>query len=505
MADVIVIGGGPNGLAAAFYLASSGVKTLVLETRDAVGGSATLAHAIGPIRPAIVREMRLEQHGVEFVQPEPRLTAITADGRALVFSSDVARTADAIRAFSPKDADRYPEFCDTLARLGAFFAGILDRTPPSLNPSSAAEVWDLLRTGRRFRSLGRTNGFRLLRWAPMAAADLVGEWFETDALQAAIAARGVYGTAQGPWSAGTGAVLLLQAAADPLPGGGSVAVNGGIGALMKGMAAAARAAGAEIRTGVTVSRILCKDGHATGVLLADGTEMTARVVASSADPKRTLLDLLDPFELDPEFTTKVRNYRCPGRAAHLLLRLGASPAFHGVDGAPAPLRGRIHIGPSIDYLERAFDASKYGELPQEPYLDVAMTDPNVLSVVAQFVPHQLARGEDWSTKRDELIAIVIRTLEAHAPGIGGLVQDVRVMTPVDLEREFGLTGGHIFHGEPSLDQLLTMRPILGWAQYATPIRNLYLCGAGTHGALGITGGPGRNAAREIVRHLRSLR
>lgn len=502
MDSAIVIGAGPNGLTAAFYLASSGLKTVVLEARETAGGSALLAHAIGPLRPAVVRDMRLQQHGVEIVQPDPRLTALTADGRALVFGSDEARTVESIRAFSTTDAGRYPEFRDTLARLGAFFGGILDRTPPSLNPSTAAEVWDLLRTGRRFRSLGRANGFRLLRWAPMAAADLVAEWFETDVLQAAIAARGVYGTAQGPWSAGTGAVLLLQAAADPAPGGGSISVKGGAAALMNGMLAAARSAGADIRTGAAVSRILTQDGQASGVALSDGTELTARVVVSSATPKRTLLDLLDPFELDPEFTTKVHNYRCPGRAAHLRVRLGAAPVFAGADGAA--LRGRIHIGPSVDYLERAFDASKYGELPQQPYLDLAMVEPNVLSIVAHFIPYQL-RGVEWSAKRDELISIVMRTLEQYAPGIGDAVEDVQLLTPIDLESEFGLTGGHIFHGEPSLDQLLTMRPILGWAQYATPIRNLYLCGAGTHGALGVTGGPGRNAAREIVRRLKSMR
>jgi phytoene dehydrogenase-like protein len=518
----IVIGAGHNGLTAAFYLAKAGATVTVIERRDVVGGGAateeiapgcrcpTLAHAIGPLHPSIVRDMDLERRGVVFIRPDPRLIALSHDGRAISFA-DVARTTESIRAFSTKDADRYPEFCATLQRLGGFLAAILERTPPSLNPAGAGEMWDLLTLGRRFRALGRADGFRLLRWMPMAAADLVAEWFETDLLQAAIAARGVYGTALGPWSAGSGAVMLLNAAADPAAGGSSMTVKGGPGALAAAMAAAATDAGAAIRTGAGAARIVTTDGRATGVALDNGEELRADVIVSAADPRRTFLGLLDPFDLDPSFLAKMRNYRCPGTVAKMNLVLGALPAFRG---APS-LGGRLHIGPSIDYIERAFDASKYGELPEEPYLDVAiptLADPSlapagrhVMSIVAQFAPYRLRGGEDWSHRRDDLGARVMAVLEPYAPGIGASVEHRQVLTPADLETTYGFTGGHIHHGELSLDQLFTMRPVLGWSQYRTPIDALYLCGAGTHGTPGITGLPGRNAAREIARDLRRSR
>ena len=519
----IIIGAGHNGLTTAFYLAKAGMRPLVLERREVVGGAAvteaiapgyrsSLAHATGPLRDAVVRDMQLSRR-VEFVRPDPRLIALSLDGRALPFSptwrarprrSGRARIPTrAVRRIlrNPRAARRHVcRECSTI-------------TPPSLNEPAAGELWELLKIGRRFRALGRTDGFRLLRWMPMAVADLVAEWFSTDLLMAAIAARGIFGTAQGPWSAGTGAVLLLNAAVDPAPGGSSVMVKGGTGALTAAMADAAREAGAEIRTGATVTRVLARDGHVTGVVLDTGEEIQARAVIANTDPKRTLLHLVDPVDLDPGFLSKMRNYRMPGTVAKLDFALTALPSFRAVP-RPADLRGRLHIGPTVDYLERAFDASKYGEISTEPYLDVAfpsVLDPSlappgrhVMSVYMQFAPFKLA-SRAWSTMRDTLATTVLRTLDRYAPGIGQLVEGQRVLTPEDLETTYGLTGGHIFHGEPSLDQLFTMRPVLGWAQYRTPIDGLFLCGAGTHPGGGITAASGHNAAREIVRALKRRR
>jgi phytoene dehydrogenase-like protein len=524
MSPPIIIGAGHNGLTTAFYLARAGVKPLVLERRSMVGGCAitgelapgfrcpTLAHGIGPLRPSVVRDMRLARRGVEFVQTDPRLVALAPDGRALAFSTDIARTTEAIRPFSARDADRYPEFCAALAHLGAFLSPLLASTPPSLNASTPGELWDLLKTGRRFRALGRTDGFRLLRWGPMAVADLVAEWFDTDLLQAAIAARGVFGTAQGPWSAGTSAVLLLHAATDAAPGGSTVSIAGGPGALTRGMAEAAREAGAEIRLETDVTRVLVRDRHAAGVVLSDGTEINASVVISNADPRCTFLQLVDPVDLDPGFLTKIRNYRSRGSVGKINLALSALPVFRGVAN-PSDLRGRLHIGPDIDYLERAFDAAKYGEISAEPYLDVTiptLQDPSlappgrhVMSAYVQCAPYTLAKGQDWAAGREVLARHTLRTLEQAAPGIGSLVEHREIITPVDLEHTYGLSGGHVFHGELSLDQLFTMRPILGWSQYRTPISGLYLCGAGTHPGGGLTAGSGQNAAREILRDLKN--
>jgi phytoene dehydrogenase-like protein len=521
MHDIIFIGSGHNSLVAAFYLAKAGLKPFVLESRAVAGGCvanekfasgfiAPLANALGPLRASVVHDMGLSGR-VQFTQPDPRLVALAPGGHALAFSTDVHRTAEAIRPFSEKDAAAYPEFCATLQRLGGFLSHLLEITPPDIDSPAAAEMWELLKAGRRFRALGRKDGFRLLRWGPMAVADEVGEWFESEPLQAAVAARGVFGTAMGPWSAGSGAVLLLNAAVDATPGGRSVTVAGGQGALAAAMAGAARDAGAEIRTGARVARVLVREGRAGGVVLENGEEIQARAVVSGVDPRRTFLDLVDPIELDPGFVTKIRNFRARGTVAKVHLALGALPAFIGIPN-PADLHGRVHIGPEIDYIERAFDASKYGEIPRRPYLDftvpsiadasLAPAGKHVLSAHVQFVPYEL-RKEAWDTGRDALLSTVLETLEEHAPGLRNTVEATQVITPLDLERNYGLTGGHIYHGEPALDQLFTMRPVLGWSQYSTPIANLFLCGSGTHPGGGITGASGQNAAREILKTLKT--
>ena len=522
--DVIIIGGGHNGLVTAFYLAQAGHKPLVLERRSQIGGAAvteefspgfrcsTLAHVAGPLRPDIVRDMQLERHGVKFITPEIGVVALSPDHRALILHNDAQKSSQEIARFSQKDAARYSEFQDSLGKLGKVIGDALLLPPPNIDSPSTGDLWGMLQTGRGIRKLGKKDMFRLLRWGPMAVADLVAEFFETELLRATIAARGIFGTFLGPWSAGSSLVLLIRAAGDNHPAGSSHFVAGGIGALTQAMASAAKQAGAEIRSNVEVKEVRIKDGTATGVVLASGEEISAKAVISNADPKRTLLKLVDPTYLAPDFVQKLKNYRMPGTVAKVNLALSGLPEFTALKGATnGALSSRIHIGPEIDYLERAFDDSKYGNFSQNPYLEVtipSLTDPSlapagkhVMSIYMQYAPFKLKNG-DWDNDRGKLGDTIVKTLAHYAPNLPGLVIDGQIITPKDLEETYGLTNGHIFHGELSLDQFFTMRPLLDWARYRTPINNLYLCGSGTHPGAGLTGGSGANAAREILKALK---
>jgi phytoene dehydrogenase-like protein len=518
MTDVIFIGGGHNGLTAAAVLARRGMKTLVLEAQPHVGGAAiteelhsgfrisTLAHAAQPAA-ALMTDLRLADHGLELIEPDPHLFAPLLDGRSLLLSRDVEATANNIAAFSGEDARRYPEFCATLGRVRALTRDVMANTPPDIEQPSNADVWSMLMMGRRFRGLGKKDGYRLLRWAPMSAADFVSEWFESEPLRAVIAAGGIFGTTSGPRSAGSAAVLLMRMASGD---GRRRLVRGGLGSLTAALASAARAAGAEIRTNAEVRRIHVKDGRATGVMLASGEQLQAKVVVSNADPRRTLLGLIDPVELEPGFLARIRSYRATGTVAKINLALSGLPNFAALPGDVRALGGFIHIGPELDYLERAFDASKYGAWSPRPYLDVtipSVTDPtlappgaHVMSITAQYAPYHL-RFAEWTDASAKFADAAIDTLAQYAPGLASLILHRQVISPVDLESTYGLTGGHIFHGELALDQLFTMRPLLGWARYRTPIRGLYMCGAGTHPGDGVSGLSGLNAAREILKDL----
>ena len=523
---VVLIGGGHNALITAFYLAKGGFKPLVLERREMVGGGAiteefhpgfrasTLAHTLGPLRANVARDLQLDNFDCEILYPDPRVFAPTPDGKALLFYNDVAKTAAEIARISAKDSAKYAQFALSLEKTARFFRQLTSITPPAIDKPTPEDLWSLLKTGRSVRILGKSGIFDLLRWGPMAVADFVAEFFESELLRAVIAARGIFGAALGPWSAGSTAVLLLRAAADAHPVGPAAFPRGGLGSFTRALAESAKQAGAEIRTDAEVRHILIKDGAVTGIVLADGEEIAVEAVVSGVDPKRTFFQLVDPTQLDPTFANRMKNFRANGTVAKVNLALASLPAFTALDateGFLKALSGRIHIGPEIDYLERAFDASKYGEFSKAPWLDVTIPtilDPSlapdgkhILSAYMQFAPFKLKVG-NWDTRRKELGDTVIKTLASYAPDLPGLVEGIQVITPKDLETSYGFTGGHIFHGELALDQLFTMRPILDWARYKTPIRGLFLCGSGTHPGNGLTGASGANAAREIIRDLR---
>ncbi len=522
--DAIVVGAGHNGLVTAGYLAKAGLRTIVVERRDRAGGllateeiapgvRAPVVDGVGGFRAGVVRDLRLGQHGFRAIEADVASFAPSADGHALTLWRDPARTAKELATQLPRDAGAFALFDRKVRSLARFLARIQDTEPPDLASPSTADAMKGLTLGNALRRLGRRQVREALRALPMSVADLVSEAVDDDALRGVLGARGIRYTAMGPRSAGTALNFLWDSASGGGAAGRTVFARGGPDALADALTAAACGHGATLRCDVEVAEIRTKRGAVEGVILANGEEIDARIVASNADPKQTLLRLLDSAEVGPTLGWRADHIRAPGVVARVTLVLDALPAF-GVEDER--LHGRIVIAPSLDDLERAFDDSKYGRISEHPYLEatiptlfepaLAPEGTHVMTVLFQYAPRHL-RDADWEeAARDRVAERVMRTLEGYSPGITARVVARHVVTPADLEREYGLSGGHPMHGEHALDQFFAWRPLLGHSRYRLAgIRGLYLCGAGAHPGGGVTGGPGRNAARAIIADARRAR
>jgi phytoene dehydrogenase-like protein len=517
--DAVVIGAGHNGLVCAAYLARANLRVLVLERAEEVGGAArtteiapgyrvpALLHTVDGLRRPVIRDLGLEREGLRILRPEVPAFIADPEGGGISLHLDPVRTADELKPRSPQDAEAYPRLDRRIRSVASFVAHVAAATPPEIDRPGLRDALAGLRLGRTLRRLGRRAGREVLRVLPMAVADLVGDALETDLLRALVASRGISLTAMGPWTGGSSALLLLRSAGGGGAAGSTAYAEGGPGAMAGALDRAARRLGAEVRTAVQVVAVTTRDDRATGVVLATGEEVSARAVVSAADPKRTLA-VIDPEVVGPTLLWRGRNLRTPGAVAKVNLALESLP--DGLDREP--LTGRIVVASGLDHLERAADDHKYGRASEAPWLEVtipSLTDrglvPSGGHVVSAFVHTATYRpraGEWDQAARDHLGEVALGALETVLPGISDRVVSSQVLSPPDIEREFGMTGGCILHAEPGLDQFFAWRPLLGHARYRFAIPGLYLAGSGAHPGGEITGAPGANAAREILADLK---
>jgi len=517
--DAVIVGGGHNGLVNAAYLARAGRKVLVLERRHVLGGAAVTeevfpgfqfsvcSYVVSLLRPEIIRDLDLPRHGLEILPLDGTFTP--GHGSYLWRMSDHARTRREIYRHSPLDAEAYDEYAKAMVDMARFVKPILSMVPPDPFAPDLEGAGKLFGMARRFQKLPRADQHNLVQLMTMSAADFLDQWFETDVLKATMSASGIIGTFLGVRSPGTAYVLLHHYMGEIDGAFRSWGFSrGGTGAISLAIAGAAREAGVEIRTQAPIERIKVKGDRATGVVLAGGEEIDASLVVSSVDPHLTFLKLLEPGSLDESFLSEVRRYKLRGSSGKVNLALSGLPDFTCLPGPGAHLRGAISISPSLEYMERAYDDAKYGDFSRRPYIDVvipSLTDPSVappgkhvLSCFVQYAPYKLREGT-WDEKREAFGDTVMNTLAEHAPNIKDLILHRQVLTPLDIERDFGLSEGNIFQGELSLEQLFFLRPVPGWARYRTPVRNLYMCGSATHPGGGIMGAPGRISALEILK------
>ncbi len=519
--DVIVIGGGHNGLTNAAYLAKAGKKVVVLERRHVLGGAAVTeeiipgylfsecSYVVSLLRPEIIRDLDLPRHGLEILPLDGTFTPMPS-GDYLWRMNDHGRTVREIRRHSRVDAEAYEEFSKMMTPMCRFVKPILSMIPPdptTLRPRDLRQLHFLM---QRFRDLSSDERYTLVQLMTMSAADFLDQWFETDVLKATMSASGIIGTFLGIRSPGTAYVLLHHYMGEIDGAFRSWGFSrGGTGAISNAIAAAAREAGVEIRTKASVGKIIVKNGRACGVALTSGEELTANVVSSSVDPHLTFEKFLDASELPGEFLEDVKRYKFRGSSGKVNLALDGLPEFKCLPGDGAHLRGALSISPGIEYMERAYDDAKYGNFSRRPYIDMvipSLTDPSVappgkhvMSCFVQYAPYKLANGTWDDGKREAFGDNVIETISEHIPNIKKIIVGRQVLTPLDLEREFGLTQGNIFQGELSLEQLFFLRPVPGWAYYKTPIENLYMCGSATHPGGGIMAAPGRIASTVILK------
>lgn len=548
--DAVIVGGGHNGLVTAAYLARGGLRVLVLERRHLVGGAcvteevwpgyrvSTAAYLCGLLQPKIIADLDLEQFGYAILPKDPAFFSPFPDGRHLFVWRDDRATAEEIRRFSPHDARRYPDYEAFLARLAAFVEPWLLATPPDLVHRRWSDLITAARLGRGLLRLPPADLVHALRMLTQSAADFLDAWFESPELKASLATDGVIGARGGPSTPGTAYVLFHHCMGQAAGKRGLWGfVRGGMGAIAEALASSARRYGAEIRTGADVAQILVRDGRASGVALTGGGEVSARMVISSADPKRTFLRLLPADSLDPDFRRAVEHIRMDGVAMKINLAVDALPQFaaaprrdRAADGVGPEHRATIHIGPTVEYIDRAWDDARRGQPSAAPFAELTIPttyDPSlappgkhVISIFVQYAPYRLAPDQpawlvpgaresnapagpglaegSWDAVKEAYADRVVDTIAAYATNLRDIIAHRQVLSPLDLEREYGLTGGDIFHGEMSPDQLFMLRPVPGWSRYRTPVAGLYLCGSGTHPGGGVMGAPGHNAAREIL-------
>jgi phytoene dehydrogenase-like protein len=518
--DVIVIGGGHNGLVNAAYLAKAGKKVLVLERRHVLGGAAVTeeiipgflfsecSYVVSLLRPEIIRELDLPRHGLEILPLDGTFSPMP-DGNHLWRMNDHAKSVREIRRHSRVDAEAYDEFSKMMTPMCRFVKPMLSMVPPDPTTMKPRDLRQLHFLMQRFRELSSDERYTLIQLMTMSSADFLDQWFETDVLKATMSASGIIGTFLGIHSPGTAYVLLHHYMGEIDGAFRSWGFSrGGTGAISNAIAAAAREAGVEIRTKAPVGKIVVKEGRAAGVVLQSGEEITANVISSSVDPHLTFEKFLEPSELPADFLEGVRRYKFRGSSGKVNIALDALPEFKSLPGDGAHLRGAVSISPSMEYMERAYDDAKYGHYSRRPYIDMvipSLTDPSVappgkhvLSCFVQYAPYKLAEGT-WDEQREAFGDNVIDTISEYAPNIKDIIVGRQILTPLDLEREFGLTQGNIFQGELSLEQLFFLRPVAGWAYYRTPVDNLYMCGSATHPGGGIMGANGRIASQVILK------